>query len=589
MPEHSQIVGQELQSPLELLIDGEVKAADGRFNHLGWDMRAGGGKANWTSLVASLHETCHMDLNQSTAYGALLMAQAYLTRELGGAKQMIRLSALTDHCRDCHEIYATLQSLMIARDAGVTRETFVATYPYYRDWLEQGEALIANLTSRFTRMAALAAVIKGCFQTPALIRATDIGLNAFSAEGIPIELYPDERLKTLIPLLADDFLPKIIDEFLDSPADKTAKALLIAAERDDDVTADQALAALEFEPFSKALSMLLETRIAELFETAGHASLNSIDYVAYCQPLLDQCDALAPFKTATSTLRLPTAENGSDADALEAQLSETLIIGPSIPVNVVVFDDLPRTDWDRFISTHDDRETIFIASRTKERFEQQYDLDAVGNQSLEQIDEDYLVYMVKASARDGKRFVDICLFSKPGQIQVIDRILKKGILASISMLLLSDKDWQDRWHDIIATTATQIILFDLSPLDHLDRSLARLFSEIAYKKYRIEFGATELVCLVFVARSPKLTSIFIAPCSDAVANGVIRHIETNEGLNQNAHANWTPDGPIFDQLNDAMNLILSGTFLHEHRFDFKALQTEFGATGFQNDRFLKDS
>ncbi len=152
---------QELQNNLELLFDGESRVATGRFDHLGWDMQAGGGQANWTSLIASLHETCHFDLNQSTAYGALLMAQAYLTRELGGAIQLIRLQGLTDRCRNCHEIYATLQSLMIAEDAGVTRDTFIETYPDYCDWLEQGETLIAGLRSRFTRMAALAAVIKG--------------------------------------------------------------------------------------------------------------------------------------------------------------------------------------------------------------------------------------------------------------------------------------------------------------------------------------------------------------------------------------------------------------------------------------------
>ena len=579
---------QELRSNLELLLDGEPKVATGRFDHLGWDMQAGGGRAGWTSWVASLHETCHFELNQSTAYGALLMAQAYLTRELGGAQQMIRLQELTDRCRNCHEIYATLQSLMIAQDAGVTRDAFVETYPAYCDWLEQGEALIKDLCSRFTRMAALAAVIKGCFQTPVLIQATQFGLQDYAVDALSQKDFPDQRLIALAPILTEDFWQTTLNDFLEQTEDDTAKALLIRAETNgpSGKDADQTLAGIELEPFSIELSAFLETRIANLFERAGQASLQSTDYVSYCQPLLGQCDAMTPFKSATSTLRLPSSNKGSDADALEAQLSETLVTGPPIPANIFLFDDLPRIDWDRFISRHEDREVIFVASKTKDRLKQQYDLEASAMQALGQIQQDYLVYMVKAAKRDGRHVVDICLFTKPGQLLIIDRILRKGILASTSMLLLSDKHWQELWHDPIAKAATQIILFDLSPLDHLERSLAALFEEISFKKYRIEQGEVDLACLVFAASSPKLTSIFVAPCSDAVANGIIRHVETDDNLNNSDGTNWIPDGPVFDQLKDAMPLLLSALFLHETRFDFKALHSEFGAQGFQDGRFL---
>ncbi|RUS63669.1 hypothetical protein EGN72_03230 [Pseudorhodobacter sp. E13] len=578
----------ELQGNLELLLDGDAKTATGRFDHLGWDMHAGGGETNWTSLIASLHETCHFELNQSTAYGALLMAQAYLMRELGGAKQLIRLEGLRDRCRNCHEIYATLQSLMIAQDAGVMRDAFVEAYLDYRDWLEQGEALIAGLHSRFARMAALAAVIKGCFQTPVLVYATQIGLEDYVVDDLPQDDFPDQRLAILTPMLTEDFWQTAVNDFLTQTEDDTAKALLTSAETAETSSreADQTLLGIEFEPFSVELSAFLETRIAQLVERAGQASLHSTDYVSYCQPLLDQCDALAPFKTATSTLRLPSSDKGSDTDALEAQLSETLVTGPPIPARVCLFDDLPRTDWDRFISRHEDREVIFVASRTKDRLKQQYDLDASAMQALEQIRQDYLVYMVKAVKRNGQHVMDICLFSKPGQLLIIDRILKKGILASTSMLLLSDKHWQEQWHDPIANAATQIILFDLSPLDHLERSLATLFADISYKKYRIEQGEIELACLVFAASAPNLTSIFVAPCSDAVANGIIRHVETDDRLNKSDSTSWSPDGPVFDQLSDAMPLLLSALFLHETRFDFKALQSEFGALGFEDGRFL---
>ena len=144
---------QELQSNLELLLTADANVATGNFNHLGWNLQAGGGDASWTSRIGSVHETCHFELNQSTAFGAFLMAQAYLTRELGTPTQMLKLQGLADRCQNCHEIFATLQSLLISEDNDISRAAFVDAYPDYVDWLWQGEKLIEGLSGKFTRIA----------------------------------------------------------------------------------------------------------------------------------------------------------------------------------------------------------------------------------------------------------------------------------------------------------------------------------------------------------------------------------------------------------------------------------------------------
>lgn len=579
---------QELPNPLALLLDGKPSVAAGHFDHLGWSLKAGGGTTAWTSLIASLHETCHFDLNQSTAYGALLAAQAYLTRELGGAAQMIRLRELTDRARDCHEIFATTQSLMIAQDAGVTRHAFVETYPDYEAWLTQGEALTRGLKSRFARMAALAAVIKGCFQSDVLQRVGEVGLKTYDIDDLDHSEFPDQRLQLILPDLTTDFWHGQIVRFPETETDHEAIQLLRRAETSstDTQEADTALAKTRFEPFSTRFSEHLEGVIAELFRQRGKSFLKSRDYAAYCAPLLTQCDALAPFKNASSTLHLPSSDAGSDTDTMEAQLSETLIVGPPPPATITFFDDLPRHGWDSYVSKYDGREVIYVASRTKEWFAQQYDLGRDELEALANNPSDYVVYMVKARLSDGQRTVDVCVFSKPGQLHLIDKIMKVGILASTSMLLLSDKDWQDTWHDQIAGAATQIVLFDLSPLDHLERSLGSLFEEICYQKYQIEQGEIEVTCLVLVGRSASMTTIFAAPCSEMVADGIIRYIETQIAPNAPDQNKWQRGGGVFDQLTDAMPLILSGLFLHETRFDFKALQSKFGAEGFRDGRFL---
>lgn len=194
------------RSGFDLLIDGHEESASGKYNHFDWTLRVKGDTGDWTAKIASIHETCHADLNHSTAFGLLLVSLSYLAREEGTETQFNQtLRALTESCRNTHEIYATFISLVVAKDLKITVKEFEKTFPLYETYLVQADDLLVGINSRFVRMHALAGLIKLCFQTPIIVSILEGGLSNFSVGKFRAQEYPDKRLQTVSTLVSAKF------------------------------------------------------------------------------------------------------------------------------------------------------------------------------------------------------------------------------------------------------------------------------------------------------------------------------------------------------------------------------------------------
>jgi len=566
---------------------GEPTSAAGAYDHLDWTLNAGTGDQAWTSSVASIHETCHADLNQSTAYGALLSGQAYLARETGSDFHTQQLNSLTQRCRNTHEIYATSIALMISADTGVHLQKFTKAYPEYATYLTQADALLVGLKSRSARMHALAAVTKTCFQAPVVNTAVEAGIANFKVSDARHRDFPDSRLATLAPRLNRDFWHRCIDDFSQSSGDKDGLRNLLNAEGDgpDQIVADNALASEHFEPFSVSFSLYLEDQIGKLLDELGLGYVRSVDYQTYTNAILQQCNEIHPFVNSVTPLRSASSGLTGNKNALDTQFSETLIVGPRIPAEVKLFNQLPRPRWDDYLTRTEADEVFFIASRTKERFCKQYDVDTDGKKNLDAIADDYVVYLVKASNRAEKLCAKICILDQPRQLEAIDCIAKRGMLASTSMLLLADKNWQNDWHSEVSTCATQTVLFDLSPLVHLERTLDAKFANVSFKKFSLQALGRKVSCVVFAGRSDKFSSVFVAPCNEVVADGIIHFARSSFVEGSDSQAIWREGGSTFDDLALPISITLQHLLTHERSFDFKAIKSQYGAKGFQDGRF----
>lgn len=158
-----------------LLFDGEAR---GEHRFEGWDLEVGPNTAPRYARMVGIHESLHAQLNDSTAYGSLLHALAWVVRNRPEDPRWgRRLRALVARCRQVHESYATYLSLLVVGE-GQPATDLLAGNALYEGYLQVASDLTGSLRGAYLRYHAVAASLRACMQgnLPAVV--LERGLSA---------------------------------------------------------------------------------------------------------------------------------------------------------------------------------------------------------------------------------------------------------------------------------------------------------------------------------------------------------------------------------------------------------------------------
>lgn len=170
----------------ELLLLGN--GPSGSYTPFGFELR-GSGLEVGLDRMSHLHEALHAVLNDATSWGGAL----HLLARLGPASLF---RARLDQCREVHESFATLGSVLLLQTHHVEVRSWLAErYPTYARLLGSAEPLLSGCGGPLRQYLLTSQLARVCMQTPILDHVPDDG---FPVESPPARDVPDRRWAWLV-------------------------------------------------------------------------------------------------------------------------------------------------------------------------------------------------------------------------------------------------------------------------------------------------------------------------------------------------------------------------------------------------------
>lgn len=568
---------------VELLISGQ-SASKGSYDHLNWKLILDGGESNPTfAQLTSLHESLHYSLNHSTVYGNILIAVAYLARETQNHEYLEILLALTNNCRESHEIYATYTSLLAfqaSKNHSLNRENFIAQYPEYKKYINQAERLLPQRSSIFLKIIALESLIKSCLQNPIFYTVCLPKFRDFSISKIRHKHYPDSRLRLISRILNQKHWDKLLEAFIEKNNSFDTNYLLCVLTRDD--FKFSSISDTEYENLSEKLSTYLDASMKEMFSQVGQECFSAGEHLGYLDELLSAINEIYPFERAIIPLIANTESENLLYD-LKTFTREGLYIAESpIEMRIYDFSSIERREWGKLSNTSGEITYYFLVSRTKESLINQYSISEQDRELLLKNEEDFVVGFRKYDRENGQKVIRIYLLEEAEQLIEVDNYNYSAIkiFSNTSMILMATKQWTNKWREVINKVTQKTILFDLSPFDHIERTLINRYEQVNLNLVNLQLEEISVITLVFSCERDNDRILFFAPCSELTASAIIYFIESfklGEKLSQDAEK--------FEHYRADVSLVLKHLLQEEMCFSFNAMQSNFARKEFDNGGF----
>lgn len=549
----------------DLLIEGNERP-EGKYNHATWEISTKGEVDTDAALITSVHEAMHDQLNNSTAYGLVLIVIAHLVRE--NAIDAKVLHRLVNNCRSSHEIFATYTSLLIVSKEKILIDLIQESYPSYETYVKQAQYLMPGIEKNHLQYPIINSLIRVCFQNP---RLPDY-LQNDTLLSITPEDCPDQRLILLSKYITKDRMESWIKTFIqthDNPSE---------AKRFIDEADDLSMIMSEAKDFDE-IGQSLSNFIYDAIQNDPNVSFPVMAFDAhldFLDDLLAYANNLAPM--ATATMPLIADKDYDKINAVSMYESEAVIFNEELlPASIISFEDYPIKDWNKLLAKADNDPYLYIISRITERFVTQYQFSKKDKAWLFKNHPDFIITIaVKHSVNNIEQLLFVIL-NDPKQMKALD-FKKMPMMANSSLFLTSDLKWE-KWYESFAQYCSHTLLFDLSPSIQLERSLS-VFEKIQYNSFHLETDKGEFVFIILIGTGNKMaTGVFFMPCSIVMSNLLLEKF-----------ANNTEKYHLLDPVNlsDDLNWLLRvqmTRLIDESRFDFKAISTQYAIRGFENAQF----
>lgn len=494
----------------------------GRYADGQWEVSTKGMARDAAVRMVSLHEIMHAQLNDSTAWGSLFHAYAALARHAPEPDTYRAVSLnVIEACRRTHEVFATYTGVFLADRA--TGRSLLAGRPGYLDHFDDACLLAAGLPEGSqVQWYAVISAIGACMQSQGLPEALAIGLERFVLADVRARDQPDRRLDMLIEegaAVTADLVDEI--EARLEPDDREAALRWLTGPPDgsaDDVAEeirDRAAVIAEQVCFARAAAAL-KGRGAPVLDYNGHQD--------YTEQTVSAVHALAP--AARGTFWAAAADAAKPDTAIQDFVLERLRVrGEPLPARVLLLSDVPWRSRRKVLRMKAEfGGYAFMVARSAGTLRSQH---AVYDTLRPLPVDDATPVVAVRTLSETAQATTIRLYQvrSPRQFRALHRqVGGLGILSSVSMSLLADPAWEDRWLVPLMRCGPVTILMDVDPFVHF-RHWADLGLQVRYCFVEATAGGESRVGFTFLCRDPTGRSslddaVFVAVCSDLQADAL---------------------------------------------------------------------
>jgi hypothetical protein len=507
-------------------------AAHGLFHPFGWEVDVGSDAGGAAAAMASMHESMHDRLQQTTIWGctiSLLFAIAESTRDEQAQSTAMGMLAA---CRDTHEQFATWVAMVVAR---MRPEDLRPQYPRYFRYANRAERAVASVPGIYLRLHAAQAIARACMQPTALAGLIGDGVGLLRLPQMDRSMRPDYRLAVLVKRLAESGWGELpANGRVDMPLEEFA-------ENDD--------------PDWLEVNQWFHRRAEYLLNGAGLPTLELDNHIPHVVAAQRQAvtDAGGPIGLRTADMSSSAADDGAKDTVMFSLESEKLNIGPKLQAEI-----LPRdTDPLAMLAGDSSHAHLFLAIRPVHRLALHY--EPAPPSSSGQV---ALLRRIVGNGDDRR----VQLLDVSGHPPESLTGLQVPLITSISMRSLADEPTAARWRPLLRRQ-TSTVLCDLRPSAHIINWLDNPDHLLKFSIIGKQTHVGLVRCLLFAMETRTGQSrLFLNVISRIFARGFDFWIAEHPRFSERAFRD--------DTLATANDQLLDYTLAHlvteERQFDFDA-------------------
>jgi hypothetical protein len=514
-----------------ILEDVDV-AAHGLFHPFGWEVEVGSDAGGAVTAMASMHESMHDRLQQTTIWGCTISLLFAMAESSGDARAQSTAMGMLAACRDTHEQFATWVAMVTAR---MRPEELQPQYPRYFRYASRMERNVASIPGIYLRLHAAQAVARACMQPSALAALISDGVSSLTLPELDRSMRPDYRLAILSKRLAESGWGEL-------PAHGRADLSLEEFAEGDD-------------PHWLEVNQWFHQRAECLLTEAGLPTLELDSHVPYVVAAQQRAvsDAGGPIGlrlTDTSS----TADDGDIKDTVMFSLeSEKLTLGPKLPAEILP----PGTDPLAMLAGDPDHAHLFLVIRPAHRLALHYE-------PAPQFGLPHVALLRRIIGDGDERRVQLLDVSEYTPESLTS--LQVPVIASVSMRSLADEPTAARWRPLLRPQ-TSTVLCDLRPSGHI-------ISWLDHPDYLVKFSIIGkrthvgiVRCLLFVMETQSGRSrLFLNVISRIFARGFDFWIAEHPRFAGRA----IRDDALATDNDQLLDYTLAHLVAEERQFDFDA-------------------
>ncbi|MDQ1250278.1 MAG: hypothetical protein QG597_4657 [Actinomycetota bacterium] len=428
----------QLVEQVSSLLHGNSASGAGAYNSFDrWTTSLRSGDLGSASArLVTVHELMHAALNESTAFGSLVMACATL-RQAEGEAFTAPLTRLIGQCRSVHEAFATFQSLWVVAEGNLS---YLEEYPRYVGWYRDAADLVP-LPDHFRRKELMIEVAaRASMQAPVLERLAAGASPNDQAWAVPRLQRPDERFALLHALVDGAFWNRAWTTCQVALSDNPLFAALTDA--DNDVRLRASTYDAQFSDAIAVCTKLLYAQVSALLDAHDAPTLGFDENRESAAAVVRAVEAASP--RARGLLVPPDSTRSLKEEWFDLWDRERLIVRERPRrAHLLSLEEAVRTHRATvFLSDKDGQLHVFGTVRPTFRLLEQFDIDrperiaTLGNTP---------VVTLCGLDRDG--VLCLTVLDQPHQLADVRRSLPRGITVhlNISLAALGDDVWRRQW------------------------------------------------------------------------------------------------------------------------------------------------
>lgn len=550
-----------LRSLSELLFEGSAA-----FNHLAWKTQPTFSVANARDDLASLHEWCHHELDNTTTYGLLLVYYATLSRHAIAHQDRFndRLKELVSQCAVSHEVFATWYSVQLLRDQNHINALLDLLPKDYLAFYDQGEHLVSGISSVFLKQQVFLTVLRSCFEAATFYEFPFAQAERFRLSDVRALDLPDPRLQ----IISRSIEPRHFEQWTVEYYQNTSPRNAAAIRRSTELPQANGLDHLPLAEADAILGDFLSWLSAKWNDWLARERLSTNPYENHLKrlnPLVENANKRCGRTVLTAATSNTTAPPSHHSLLRQAESEVVYNLKQPMPITFTPVSTLSNAQRANLPVGNNPRH-ILVQARTLLSLRQQHLLDP--EFFPDQEDASPIVFIRRRTVANNPEQTSVTgyFFDQPALLDdVLATDTETTKVGLVSSSLLTNQPWQNLW---INRSILWAIKIDHSLCDFLNQH-CRSQAEVRYSISSIKDGdrVVRFLCFLTLADAQSNWQLFLGCCSDNMAKASIEYIKLELDSNR-VHRD---DTPFNTDLAPLLTIVSTHLIRDEYFFSFDHL------------------